>query len=639
MAYYFRLALVVLGGFCLVFLPTYSFGQNQVKIDSLENLLKSKPKNKAEIYLALSQELAMFYPQKARTYAQKGLKISKEHTKHQAQSLKTIGLTYYFEQKNKEGRKHLRQALKIFQKIQDQKGESAVLHNIGLCYQSEGNLEKALNYFLKSLKIEEKIGNKSGLTASYANVAMVLEAQLELEQALYYYQKALDLAKESQNAPYQVQVYFNIAHLHFEGKDYQKAKKFADSTLVLAKKIQMPFGIAKAEGIRADLFWQEKRYEEALVSIAVAERIFATMQARADLLNLAIIKAKIYEKQGKFEKMKEYAEKAKDLGQDAASFDNSRKIYYLLYKSYKALGQKATGLEYLEKYMSYKDSIFVKDKNATIQELVSKYETEKKEQKIRTLKQDNQIQALEIRQKNIIILASVGLALLALLVFYLFYRQKQLHNQKKQIGLEQKLLRTQLNPHFIFNALNAIQDYILKMDKAEASTYLAQFAQLMRQILENSRADYITLEQEIETLENYLSLQQLRFEDKFDYNIELENDLDSEEIQIPPMFAQPFIENAIEHGIAKMEGKGEIQINFRLEGKQIILEIADSGIGMEASAQMKTQEAKKHKSLASIITQERIEAFRKSINRKITFQIERQTQGTKVVLYLPYQIA
>lgn len=623
-----------------LFLVSFSFllfAQNQAKIDSLESLLKKNPKNKLAIYIDLSQELAMFYPPKARKYAQEGLKLSQKNTKNYAQNLKNIGLSYYFEQKTKVGKKYLNEALKVFQHIKDKQGESAVLHNIGLCYQSEGNLEKALHYFMKSLKIEEKIGNRAGLVASYANVAMVLEAQLEYQRALSYYQKALKIAKETQNQAYQVQVYFNIAHLHFEGKLYQKAKKYADSTLNLAQKIKMPFGIAKAQGIRADIFWQNKEYQKALEAIEIAEEIFIPMQATGDLLNLAIIKAKVYEKQGKFEQMKEYAEKAKELGQDNVSFEDNRKIYYLLYKASKTLGQKTEGLEYLEKYMKYRDSIFVKEKNATIEELVTKHETKEKEQKIKDLEQKSKISALELGRKNIIISASIGLALLSLLIFYLFYRQKQLQNQKKEISLEQKLLRTQLNPHFIFNALNAIQDYILKMEKAEASIYLAQFSQLMRQILENSREDYISLEQEIETLENYLSLQQLRFEDKFEYAINLTDDLDSEEILIPPMFAQPFIENAIEHGIAKMQDRGEININFRLEGEQIILEIADNGIGIEASTKMKTQEVKKHKSLASIITQERIEAFRKSINQKITFQIESQKQGTKVVFYLPYQ--
>ena len=195
-------------------------------------------------------------------------------------------------------------------------------------------------------------------------------------------------------------------------------------------------------------------------------------------------------------------------------------------------------------------------------------------------------------------------------------------------------LKLQMNPHFLFGSMGAIQRYMSHNDSQTASNYLIRFAKLMRAVLENSRSEYISLEAEIEMLENYLTLQSLKQRGRFRYHIEVAEALDTEEIAIPPMFAQPFVENAIEHGIADVE-QGVIEIYFDLEAEFVVLKIIDNGIGFEKSKAQK--QATNHRSLSLEITRERLALYQKSLKLPIRFDIESAQNGTCVIFHLPYQ--
>lgn len=208
-------------------------------------------------------------------------------------------------------------------------------------------------------------------------------------------------------------------------------------------------------------------------------------------------------------------------------------------------------------------------------------------------------------------------------------------------SLRQKVLRSQMNPHFIFNSLNAIQSYVLKNDAVKAVKYLNSFARLIRMILDSSRFDYITLAKEIDILKHYLDLQQLRFGDKFIYKLEIDRHLDTDSLLIPAMLAQPFIENAIEHGLQHLETKGTVKISFIRKQESIIFKVIDNGIGREAS--MKIQENNKHKntSLSTQLFKERLYTLNRFSGKKITYNIVDlkddigSAKGTMVIINLP----
>ncbi len=225
-------------------------------------------------------------------------------------------------------------------------------------------------------------------------------------------------------------------------------------------------------------------------------------------------------------------------------------------------------------------------------------------------------------------------------IAYLFYSRQKL--KRIIIRYEQQMLLSQMNPHFVFNSLTAIQSFIFRNEPHQASKYLASFAKLTRLILENSRTDYCSIEREITTLKPYLELQKLRFENRFDYEITISKEIDASTMLIPPMLAQPFIENAIEHGLNGIDWPGKIEIRYLLKSpRELIVEVDDNGIGISKARELQVKNGKQHKSLATDITMERIKSLKKLGNRLIRLKItdkkdlNANTEGTLVQIQIP----
>ncbi len=207
-------------------------------------------------------------------------------------------------------------------------------------------------------------------------------------------------------------------------------------------------------------------------------------------------------------------------------------------------------------------------------------------------------------------------------------RQEKLKVERDLISLEQKALRLQMNPHFIFHTLNNIQSLIATKDEDTARVYLSKFSKLMRQILENSRSSEVTLENEIETLENYLNIERFCHDNSFDFTIEVDENLETAFIHIPPMILQPFVENAIVHGVAPLQGGGHIHISFTEKDDQLTCTITDNGIGRKAAAQRRDAN---HKSTALAVTRQRLAMLNPDDESVVIEDLE---QGTRVTVKL-----
>ena len=164
-----------------------------------------------------------------------------------------------------------------------------------------------------------------------------------------------------------------------------------------------------------------------------------------------------------------------------------------------------------------------------------------------------------------------------------FYKNKTLKDEKEKLKLEQKVLRSQMNPHFIFNALSAIQNSLLDNEPLKSAGYLSRFAKLIRQNFDFINEKTILLADEIDALRNYMETQQLRYKDKFNYEINIHADIDINKVEIPPLLLQPFVENAIEHGFKNKTDKGLIQITFSKKEDAICYKIVDNGKGFDVN--------------------------------------------------------
>lgn len=225
------------------------------------------------------------------------------------------------------------------------------------------------------------------------------------------------------------------------------------------------------------------------------------------------------------------------------------------------------------------------------------------------------------------------------MIGYLFssYRTRtQLKTLALKHELEIKALRAQMNPHFIFNSMNTIDAYILRKRFIEASDCLQKFSKLIRQILENSENQTISIAQELETLKLYIELEQERFSHSFSYQFDIQPELLEKDYQIPPLLIQPFVENAILHGIRHLtERKGNILLNLSISDSLLLCVITDNGIGRKASSEINKQRQESHKSMGVDITMERISGYQALYGDKMETNITDLAEGTKIEIKLP----
>jgi sensor histidine kinase YesM len=238
------------------------------------------------------------------------------------------------------------------------------------------------------------------------------------------------------------------------------------------------------------------------------------------------------------------------------------------------------------------------------------------------------------RRYIILLIFLIALLFISLIMLVLKNRVQKKHNSY----LALKSLRTQMNPHFIFNALNSINNFIVKNDEINANKYLARFSKLMRRILNISELDFIPLEQEIEILELYLQIEHMRFPDKFDYKFEIDEKLNTTDFDIPPMLIQPYIENAVWHGLRYKDKGGILKVEMKLESEILKVRIEDNGIGRAKSKELKTENQLNNKSKGIKNTQARLQIlskiYKSDISQKIT-DLNEDGSGTVVEIYIP----
>lgn len=320
-------------------------------------------------------------------------------------------------------------------------------------------------------------------------------------------------------------------------------------------------------------------------------------------------------------------------------------------RAYSALAQIATktGLyksayEYQQKHSNWLENSPVWRSAARIEEMAAANLREERERLIvnqqasieRAQKEREIVELQRDRQLFISIIFIVAI-IFGVVIFVLRTQQIKTKQEQREAELSQTLLRTQMNPHFVFNAMSVIQSYIYENDPEKSSQFLVNFSRLMRLILENSPKEFIPIELEREILDKYLTAQKMRFENRFDYELNISDDLIFNKAMVSPMITQPFIENAIEHGQLHTVKGGKIEVKMYDHQKQLIIEIQDNGVGRKKSAS--TKKMKTHKSMAIDITRERIAILNKKykFNGSLTINdLDSQTQtGTSVKLVLP----
>ena len=623
--------------------------------DSLDNYLSdafkayevSKMSNSLEEQAKRLNTIAKIYRskgenEKALNYYLLALEIRKKlpNPKYIAQSYNNAGFVYSDLGQFDKALQNYYEAYKIKSELKDSTGMGIVLNNIANIKFSTSNYEEAIQYFQYALDIFEKINYSEGIASCLNGYGLVFENLMNFEKALDFYNKALKIASTLKNKKQYADILNNLGNVYTLTRNYDKAIDFYIKGLIIRKELNDQLGIASSLNNIGLIFKIRKEYLNAISYFRQAMVINKTLKNNYETgLNLNAI-GESYLEINKNQEALNYMNQSLKLAVGSQNKELVQLCLSDLSKIYSNLSQ------YEKAFNLYKQSITIRDTlenleiKKRINELQTKYETEKKEHKLQILSKKTEIQKLQLNKTKYFIFGLTILIAFLIMIGFLIIRHNKLKSEHNSIILEQKLLRIQMNPHFIFNSLTSIQSFLFEKDKLMAGKYISDFASLMRLILENSREEFISLEKEITTLKYYLELQKLRYENKFDYSIFIDPLLNPEFDVIPPMLGQPFVENSIKHGILNKDTKGQIDIRMNKNDEILIFEIEDNGIGRKKAKQLKEEDGNKHVSLALSITKERLQNINKNKSKKINFEIidlekNNQASGTLVKFEIP----
>jgi len=258
-------------------------------------------------------------------------------------------------------------------------------------------------------------------------------------------------------------------------------------------------------------------------------------------------------------------------------------------------------------YKTYSDSLLKTEKMQGLIDARISYDVDSHNKEVELL-------SLKLYNQRLIIYGALGLFVLSIAVLILLLSRAKINSKRRISEMNRKIaevtqanLRQQMNPHFIFNTLNSIQYYMYQHDKLATNNYLTKFSSLMRKVLENSQHTSVPLRDELDALNLYLELEMIRFKDKFEYEIKVDEEIDTLLYKVPTMLIQPYVENSITHGLIPGENKGFVNINLKLESEYILCTVEDNGIGREAASEKKQMSESNHNSLGTQIISSRLD--------------------------------
>ena len=472
------------------------------------------------------------------------------------------------------------EAMEMAEALNDTFEQSVSLNGIGNVYLGLKRYHASIEYFKKSFDLAVKQKNVLGQAINTNNIGEALKYTGQLDSALVYFHQSLEYNMQVNSEVGYAICYNSIGDTYRLKNDFKQALKYLKQALVLNEKTRDKINVSASYSLLGETYLQVYDYTRAIEHLNEGLAIALEIGSKYQIETCSRLLATAYEK----------------------TYDLKNSI------------------RHLKVSQVYKDSIFNEASLRHITVVRAKHESDKAKYEIQQLNNETSLQKKLISQQKKTILLFTFFVLAFIAGSILIYRQTKLNAGYKSILMQQRLLRSQMNPHFIFNALSAIQVYILENDMENSSKFLSHFARLMRQVLHSSQREYVSLEEEKNMLSYYLKLQQLRFAHPFSFNITFDKDIDMALIMIPPMITQPFVENAVEHGLRSVEKNGLVEVRFLLDNNTLIIEIEDNGIGL-AVTQMLNKGAAKHESMATRITNERLQVIERMTKKQCSLTI------------------
>ncbi|MGM0634533.1 MAG: tetratricopeptide repeat protein [Bacteroidota bacterium] len=537
-------------------------------------------------------------------------------------------------------------------------------NNAGVAARYHQKYATAVDYYMKALKIAEQEDDQKNIAISSNGIGNALGQMPKREdEAIVYFKRSLEAEKKRNNQLGVAMNYLSIGDYYINQEDFKTAKEYLTKLIRLNKERDDLFGIAISYEFMGVAFLREnKDLEKAISYFEKSFEHFQTLNnehKQAAILNHL---GKVYFKKNNLNLAENYFQqsinRAKELNQLGLIEANA----HMLSEVNEKKGNHKAALSFYKTAKKYEDSIEINEQNIKIEALTKKYNLEKKENHIQLLEKDKALQQalLESQKKQLerrqTIMLFLALALIfILIIFILQYRNYQIRKKTNaRLNKEEKekmnaiyernlaqaevlVTRLRVNPHFLFNSLNAITYLIQSEQNAKAIKYLKIFSRYTRMVLETSTQHVIPLSEELKLANYYLMLEENRFEEDFMFSISGDNQQEINEINIPPLLLQPFLENAIWHGLLlSKRNEKKLTICVEIEKNQTKVIIDDNGVGRG----FKTNKNKKkeHKSMGVNIIKERIKLYNKSFSGKIDYAIidkkdeDGNSLGTRILL-------
>lgn len=553
-------------------------------------------------------------------------------------------LSFVAKQQNdlKKARGLINEAVEIARSAGDTVNLADVLNTLGSIYKDMALFKPAIDTYFEALSLWEAVGDSNGISIAYGSLGLMYYYQKEWNKALEYCFLKVSVSKARDQLYELSKTYNTIAGIYRAKAKYDSALYFLHLGLKLNQDMNYAPGIASTCNDIASTFIAMPLLDSAEKYI---DRAIATARKSEDpaLVEYSLTLGNILKMKGETSPALQHISEAYRTGREKKLPMIVREASILLSDIYAGLNRNDLAYRFLKEYHQINDSISNDEFRRQVTRMEIQYDFDKKQKAAEYARmEERMMNENRINRQKLYLKGLAILLILVALISFLYIRHNRLRAQYAQIDLEQRLLRAQMNPHFIFNSLSAVQDLILSGRLQNAGTYLSKIARLMRNILESSREEFIPLDREIETVRLYLDLQKLRFDEVFEYDILIDQAINPANISIPPMLAQPCVENSIEHGLLPLKGKGRLLVSYSMMNGLMKLEVTDNGIGRKISA-ARSDAIKNKRSVSTKITSERLENFRKTLhNKKISYEItdlydREKAAGTRVVIMLPYK--
>jgi tetratricopeptide (TPR) repeat protein len=537
-----------------------------------------------------------------------------------AACLNSIGLIYQYISDYPRAMDYYLRSLTLFRETGDTGEVAMTMINLGILYKNMGNYDKALDYQQQALAIYERRGDVQDAAKCLGNIGIIYDLEHRPMEALDCFHKALDLSTSTGYEGGMASNFSNMGLVYAGLKDYSKALENFDRSLSIYERTGDKNSMAE---MLAEI---GKAYAFAPDSTLASRGVDPRQRYPLSLTAL---------------------ERSLTLGKSIHSLERQQAAWDYLDTVLETKGDKGAALSAFKNMVQLRDSISSVDKAREITRHEMQFEYTGREALIRAANEKQHALAVsEINRQRIVRNAVIAISALLLVTFtllFIFYQKRHdAETRKKEAELraevaetEMKALRAQMNPHFIFNSLNSIADFVARNDTRSADHYLTRFARLMRMILENSEQKEVTLARDLEALDIYMDLERVRLDNAFSYEVRVDKDLDPEMTLVPPLILQPFVENSIWHGVSRKEGGGRILIDIRKEGDAILCSVEDNGPGVLAET---TKVPAGRKSLGGKITATRIHILNKTKQHHARVEVTGLDHGTRVEVRLPLEL-